>query len=149
LLVSSTASAQTISLQSSRSQIGFTGGASIDPEQGFVGVFWRSPEIGGRLHLRPGIEGGFGSGLRLGTINIDFMVRFPLGGSGWELVQGGGPTIVIAKFDGFDGDDTELGAGGSYVIGFAHTSGFLTEFRIGGGGNVPSLKMAAGFAFGF
>jgi hypothetical protein len=149
LSVSSSADAQTISSQSTRSQIGFTGGASIDPEQGFVGVFWRTPEIGGRFHLRPGIEGGFGSDLRLATINIDFLARFPLGASGWEFVQGGGPAIVIARFDAFGRRETELGAGGSYIIGFAHDSGFLGEFRIGGGGNVPSLKMAAGFAIGF
>jgi hypothetical protein len=149
LLLSSTANAQTISLQSSRWQIGFTGGASIDPEQGFVGVFWRSPEIGSRFHLRPGIDGGFGNDVRIGTINIDFIPRFGLGGSGWDLVQGGGPTIAILKFSTSAGSDTELTAGGSYIIGFAHDSGFLTEFRIGGGGNVPSLKIGAGFAFGF
>lgn len=144
------ASAQTITLQQSRWQIGFTGGASIDPEQGFVGVFWQSPEIGGRFRLRPGIEGGFGNDLRLGTINIDFMAHFPLGTSGWSLVQGGGPTIVIAKFDdGFVESGTDLSAGGSYILGFAHDSGFLLEFRIGGGGNVPSLKIGAGIAIGF
>jgi hypothetical protein len=149
LSVSSGADAQTISSQSARSQIGFTGGASIDPEQGFVGVFWRSAEIGGRFHLRPGIEGGFGGDLRLATINVDFIARFPLGASGWEFVQGGGPAIVIARFDAFARRDTDLGAGGSYIIGFAHDSGLLGEFRIGGGGNVPSLKMTAGFAIGF
>jgi hypothetical protein len=142
--------AQTITLQpSNRSQVGFIGGASIDPEQGFVGVFWRSPEIGRRFHLRPGIDGGFGNDLRLATINIDFMARFPLGSSGWDLVQGGGPAISIVKFDFDGGSETDLGAGGSYIIGFAHDSGFLTEFRVGGGGNVPNLKLAAGFALSF
>jgi hypothetical protein len=149
LALSSTANAQTISVQSSRSQIGFTGGVSIDPEQGFVGVFWRSPEIGSRFHLRPGLDGGFGNDVRIGTINIDFIARFRLGGSGWDLVQGGGPTIAIVKFSSSAGNDSELTAGGSYIIGFAHDSGFLTEFRIGGGGNVPSLKIGAGYALGF
>jgi hypothetical protein len=149
LALSSPANAQTITTQSQRSQIGFTGGVSIDPEQGFVGVFWRTPEIGGRFHLRPGIEGGFGDDLRLATINVDFIARFPLGASGWEFIQGGGPAIVIAKFDFFGRSETDVGAGGSYVLGFAHDSGFLGEFRIGGGGNVPTLKLTAGFALGF
>jgi hypothetical protein len=149
LALSSPANAQTITTQSQRSQIGFTGGVSIDPEQGFVGVFWRTPEIGGRFHLRPGIEGGFGDDLRLATINVDFIARFPLGASGWEFIQGGGPAIVIAKFDFFGRSQTDVGAGGSYVLGFAHDSGFLGEFRIGGGGNVPTLKLTAGFALGF
>jgi len=135
-----------ISIQQPQSQVGFQGGASIDPEQAFVGVFWQSPAIGNRLHLRPGIDGGFGNDLRVATINIDFIVRFSLGSSGWDLVQGGGPVIAITKVDGFEGTDTS--AGGSYLIGFAHDSGFFGEFRIGGG-NTPSLKMGAGFAIKF
>ena len=147
--MSSTAHAQTITVSSPRSQVGFTGGWSIDPEQGFVGVFWRSPEIGGRFHLRPGLEGGFGNDLRLGTVNVDFVARFPLGASGWDFIQGGGPTIVIAKFDYAGGSETDISAGGSYIIGFGHESGFLGEFRIGGGGFVPSLKLTAGYAIAF
>lgn len=149
--VSSPADAQTVSIQSQASQIGFIGGLSVDPEQGFVGVFWQSPEIGNRFHLRPGIDGGFGSDLRLATINIDFIARFPLGASGWNLIQGGGPAVVIARFDGVGrgASSSDVGAGGSYVIGFAHDNGVLAEFRIGGGGNVPSLKIGAGFGIGF
>ena len=141
--------AQTITTSSQRSQVGFTGGLSIDPEQGFVGVFWRSPEIGGRFHQRPGLDGGFGEHVKLATINLDFVARIPLGSSGWEFLQGGGPAIVIARFNGFGGSLTDVGAGGSYVLGFAHDSGFLGEFRVGGGGNVPSLKLSAGYAIGF
>jgi hypothetical protein len=143
----SDAGAQIISTQSTRSQIGFVGGVSIDPEQGFVGVFWETPEIGNRFHLRPGIDGGFGNDLNLATINIDFIAKFALGSSGWKFIQGGGPAIVIVKFDG--SRDTEIGAGGSYIIGFSHITGFLGEFRIGGGGNVPSLKLVAGYSVGF
>ena len=98
--------------------------------------------FGSRLHLRPGIDGGFGNDLRVATINIDFIARFSLGGSGWDLIQGGGPVIAITKFDGFEGTDTS--AGGSYLLGFAHDSGFFSEFRIGGG-NTPTLKMGAGW----
>jgi hypothetical protein len=147
--VSSTADAQTIAIQSTRSQIGFTGGLSIDPEQGFVGVFWRSPDIGGRFHVRPGIEGGFGNDLSVATVNFDFIMRFPIGMSGWDFVQGGGPAVVIIKYDTSGGGSaTDVTAGGSYIIGFTHDSGFLGEFRIGGG-NVPNLKLVAGFALGF
>ena len=142
----STAAEAQISIQSPQSLVGFQGGGSIDPEQAFVGVFWQSPPIGNRLHLRPGIDGGFGGGVRVATINIDFIARFSLGASGWDLIQGGGPVIAITKIDGFEGTDTS--AGGSYLIGFAHDSGFFGEFRIGGG-NTPSLKMGAGYAVRF
>lgn len=145
LALSSAAEAQ-VSIQSPQSLVGFQGGASIDPEQGFVGVFWQSPPIGNRLHLRPGIDGGFGGGVRVATINVDFIARFSLGTSGWDLIQGGGPVIALTKIEGFE--DTDVSAGGSYVIGFAHDAGFFTEFRIGGG-NSPSLKLGAGWAIEF
>jgi hypothetical protein len=146
LLLSSPANAQIMQSTARESHVAFVAGVSIDPEQGLLGVFWQSPEIGGRFHLRPGIDGGFGSDLKLATINIDFIARFPLGASGWDLIQGGGPAVVIARYDFVGGRATDVGAGGSYVIGFAHDSGFLGEFRIGGGGNVPTLKMSAGYA---
>jgi hypothetical protein len=146
LLTPALTAAQPPTTQSNTSAIGFQGGASIDPEQGFVGVFWESPRIGGRFSLRPGIDGGFGNDLRLATINIDFIARFPIGNSGWNFVQGGGPTIVITKVP--DLDISETSAGGSYIIGFSHDGGFLGEFRIGGG-NVPSLKMSVGYAVHF
>lgn len=146
VFMSSPAQAQTVSVQSTQSQVGFQAGASIDPEQFFVGVFWQSPPIASRFHVRPGVDGGFGSDLRVATINIDFIARFPLGGSGWNLIQGGGPAIVLTKIDGFEGTDTS--AGGSYILGFAHDAGFFGEFRIGGG-NVPALKMGAGWGIRF
>lgn len=130
-----------------QSSISFSGGASIDPKQVYAGVAWESPDIGGRFRLRPGIDGGFGDGLRLGTINIDLVVRFPLGQTGWSLLQGGGPTITIAKLTGeFAGVDREIHAGGSYLFGFQHDNGFFTEFRVGGGNYVPQLKIGVGWA---
>jgi hypothetical protein len=128
-----------------QSGVGFTGGASIDPEQVYVGVFWQSPAIGGNFRIRPGLDGGFGNDLRLGTINIDFTYSFPLGQSPWRFVTGGGPAIVLINYsnDGIE-TGTEVTAGGSYIFGFAHEEGFFAEFRVGGG-NVPSLKMGAGW----
>jgi hypothetical protein len=128
-----------------QSAVGFTGGASIDPEQVYVGVFWQSPPIGGNFRIRPGLDGGFGNDLRLGTINIDFTYSFSLGQSPWRFVTGGGPAIVLISYadDAFD-TGTEVTAGGSYIFGFAHDGGFFAEFRVGGG-NVPALKMGAGW----
>ena len=147
VLVSSVAQAQTVSLQPTpQALVGFQGGASIDPEQVYVGVFWQTPPIANRFRFRPGIDGGFGNDLRLAAINIDFIARFPLGTSRWELIQGGGPVIVLTKFDGVSGTDTS--GGGSYVFGFAHQGGFFGEFRISGG-NTPSLKMGVGYGLKF
>jgi len=130
-----------------QSSISFSGGASIDPEQVYTGVAWESPDIGGRFRVRPGIDGGFGDGLRLGVINLDFIVKFPLGSSAWSLIQGGGPAITITKFTGpFEDIPRDIGAGGSYLFGLQHANGFFTEFRLGGGGNVPQLKLGIGWA---
>ena len=129
-----------------QSSIGFSGGASIDPKQVYAGVAWESPDIGGRFRLRPGIDGGFGDGLRLGTINLDLIVKFPLGQTGWSLIQGGGPTITISKFTGeFEAASREIHAGGSYLFGFQNDNGFFAEFRVGGGNYVPQLKIGVGW----
>lgn len=130
-----------------QSSINFNGGVSIDPEQVYAGVSWESADIGGRFRIRPGIDGGFGDGLRLATINLDLIVKFPLGRSAWTLVQGGGPVISIAQLTGgFEDAPRELRAGGSYLFGFQHDNGFFTEFRVGGGGFVPQLKIGVGWA---
>lgn len=130
-----------------QSSISFSGGASIDPKQVYAGVAWESPDLGGRFRLRPGIDGGFGDGLRLGTINLDLVVKFPLGQTGWSLIQGGGPTITISKFTGeFEAAPREIHAGGSYLFGFQNDSGFFAEFRVGGGNYVPQLKIGVGWA---
>jgi len=146
LFLGSTARAQTVAIQTPKSAVGFHGGATIDPEQVYVGVFWQTPPIANRFHLRPGIDGGFGNDLRLAAINIDFIARFPLGNTGWDLIQGGGPVIVLTKVNGFEG--TETSGGGSYLLGFQHRSGFFSEFRIGGG-STPNLKMGAGYLLKF
>jgi hypothetical protein len=153
-LVATTIAACLFSLASAaadaQSSISFSGGASIDPEQVYAGVAWESPDIGGRFRLRPGIDGGFGDGLRLANINIDLMVKFPLGTSAWSLIQGGGPTITVSKFSGdFEDAGAELHAGGSYLLGFQHTNGFFAEFRVGGGSFVPQLKLGVGWAVEF
>ena len=130
-----------------QSSISFSGGGSVDPEQFYGGVAWESPDIGGRFRLRPGIDGGVGDGLRLATINVDISVRFPLGQTGWSLVQGGGPVIAIARFDDeLVAGETEVTAGVSYLFGFAHDNGFFAEFRTGGGGWVPAFKFGAGWS---
>lgn len=132
---------------SAQSSIHFNGGASIDPTQVYGGVSWESPDIGGRFRIRPGIDGGIGDGLRLAGINLDLLVKFPLGSSGWSLIQGGGPVITLTKFaEPFDDEPLEVHAGGSYLFGFQHDNGFFTEFRVGGGGFVPQLKLGVGWS---
>jgi hypothetical protein len=129
-----------------QSSIALNGGGSIDPQQVYVGVAWESPDIGGRIRFRPGLDGGFGDGLRLGTVNIDIVAAFQLGTTKWTLIQGGGPVISLARYDDIENAPIEVHAGGSYLFEMRHDSGFFAEFRLGGGGFTPNLKFGAGWA---
>jgi hypothetical protein len=130
--------------------IGFGGGGSIDPEQGYVSVWYQSRDVAGNFRFRGGVDGGFGGGYRIATFNIDFLYFMPLGQSPWKFVTGGGPALAMTRFADdevaeFYGVGTEVSGGYSYLFGFAHDAGFFTEFRLGGG-NVPSMKFGAGWA---
>ena len=75
--------------------IGFQGGATVDPEQIFVGTHLETGDFFPGLRFRPGIDGSWGGGYSLATVNIEFIYRTPLGRSGWTMYQGGGPAIVL------------------------------------------------------
>jgi hypothetical protein len=123
--------------------VGFYGGATVDPEQAYGGVFWQSGDIFGGLRLRPGIDGGVGEGLRIASINFDFVYGFALGLSGWTLYQGGGPSVVITRWPDFEESDTSVGA--HYLFGFGHDSGFFSEIRLGSG-NAQTFSIGVGWA---
>jgi hypothetical protein len=123
--------------------IGFQGGVTVDPEQVYGGVFWQSDDLFGGLRLRPGIDGATGDGYRIGTIGLDFIYGIPLGTSGWTLITGGGPSVVLTRVPDFDFEDTGVGA--HYLFGFGHDSGFFTEVRLGSG-KEQQLKLGIGWA---
>ena len=132
--------------------LGFVGGGTVDPEQLYVGTFFETPAIGRSVHVRPGVDGSWGGGLRIASINVDIINRSDLG-SGWQFYTGGGPIILITRVDDPSSvtdpravDDVTGGLAG--VIGFAHPSGFMVEFRFGRARNAPSLKFGAGFRIG-
>jgi hypothetical protein len=120
--------------------IGFQGGGTIDPEQFFVGTHFETPEIFQNFRFRPGIDGSFGGDLALAAINIEFLYYLDLGRSGWALYQGGGPAVVFLR----QNDNTSTHAGSFATFGFAHESGFFTDFKLGGG-TAPTLKFAVGY----
>jgi hypothetical protein len=120
--------------------IGFQGGVSIDPEQAFVGTHFETGELFPNFRFRPGIEGGFGGDFSLATINVEFLYYLSLGRSAWSMYQGGGPAVVFLRLN----DDTSVHAGSFFTFGFAHESGFFTDFRVGAG-NAPTLKFGVGY----
>jgi len=131
--------------------VGFVGGGSVDPEQFYVGTFFETPAIARSVHVRPGVDGGWGGDLRIASINIDVIHRTDVG-SGWQFYTGGGPLILITKVDPGALNPPlirdEVTGGLAAVLGFAHPGGFLFEFKYGRARNGPSLKFGAGIKIG-
>ena len=132
--------------------VGFVGGATIDPEQFFVGAFFETPAIAETVHFRPGVSLGSGESLRIVSVNIDFVYKSDES-SGWRFVTGGGPVIRITRFDdpldtaeAINGRDISGGLIG--MLGVEHNSGFFAEFKFGGTDSGPNLLFGAGFRFG-
>jgi hypothetical protein len=131
--------------------VGFVGGATIDPEQIYAGSFFETPSIGGTIHIRPGVEGSWGDGVRIAAINVDIIHRGQIGG-GWQFYTGGGPTVSILRLttDNVPGTVTgnELTGGFTALFGFTHPNGFLVEVRYGSAAGGPSLKFGVGVQVG-
>jgi hypothetical protein len=141
--LASSAAASVLFLITARAEaqgIGFQGGGTVDPEQGFVGSHIETPEIFQNFRFRPGVDGAFGGDFSLAAINIEFLYYIPLGGSGWALYQGGGPAVLFLR----QNDNTSTHAGSFATFGFAHESGFFTDFKLGGG-MAPTLKFGVGY----
>ena len=129
--------------------VGFQGGMTINPEQVYVGTHVELPLGSDQLVLRPAIDGGFGSGLRVAAIGAEIQYRIELGNSGWRLSQGFGPGVYVARFaSGFaDEEATDVSGAWTYAFGIVHEGGFFTEFKGGGSRSfaIPMLRIGAGF----
>ena len=119
--------------------IGFQAGATVDPEQVFVGTHFETGELFQNFRFRPGIDGSFGGDFSLATLNIEFLYHVPVGRS-WSVYQGGGPAVVFIR----QNDRTSTHAGSFFTFGFAHENGFFTDFKLGTG-TAPTLKFGVGF----
>ena len=140
--VISVASVAVLLLVSGRAQaqgIGFQGGATVDPEQAFVGTHFETGELFQNVRFRPGIDGQFGGDDSRATLNIEFLYHFQIGRV-WSVYQGGGPAVVFIRRN----DETSTHAGTFITFGFAHENGFFTDFRLGNG-SVPTLKFQVGY----
>ena len=59
--------------------VGFQGGATINPEQVYVGTHLEVPLGSDDFLIRPAIDGGFSEDLILATITVEFLYRVDLG----------------------------------------------------------------------
>ncbi len=121
--------------------VGFTGGATVDPGQAYVGSYIESALIGGHLRLRPGIDGAFGGEVSEALIDFVFLYEIPFAPfSPWFVYQGSGPTVAIARVN------NERHASGGFlgIFGIGNKNGFFFEVKVSGGGG-PTLRAGIGY----
>jgi hypothetical protein len=131
------------SAQAARAQdFGIRGGASVDPDQAYIGAHANVGPLGRRVWFRPNLELGIGDDVTLTSLNFEFVYRHPVRNSPWTLYGGGGPAINIYKFE----RDTDAEAGFNIVGGVEHANRVFFEVKFGIEGR-PDLKIGVGVTF--
>lgn len=126
---------------------GLRGGLSINPDQIFVGAHINAGQFARRVRFQPSFEIGFGNDRVVGSINLDALYTFRL--RGWQPYLGGGLGIAVIDADRHQrGDDFNVEAGLNLVGGFEYGTHrlLILELRVGVG-DIPDLKVTAGFGF--
>lgn len=119
-------------------------GASISPDQVFVGGQYEFGPVSERLWIQPNADLGFGDNVTLVAMNFDVVYRKAIGQrSTWTAFAGGGPAMNWYRFDGFS--QTEMGV--NVVGGVRHAKGLFTEVRLGFLDS-PDWRFGAGYTFG-
>jgi hypothetical protein len=124
--------------------VGVRAGASVDPDQFYIGGHVETPAIVDHVHLRPNLEVGFGDHVTLVAVNIEAVYKYPLHRSPWTLYGGGGPAINYYNFEN-DVSDTE--GGFNFVGGLENDRGLFFEIKFGAWDS-PDLKFGVGYTFG-
>jgi hypothetical protein len=119
-------------------------GASVDPDQVYVGAHVETGALIERLAFKPNIEVGFGDNVTLAAFNFEFVWKFPpRGGGPWTFYAGAGPAINLYQVEG-PGDDAEPGF--NFLGGLENDRGFFFEFKVGAD-NSPDFKFGVGMTF--
>jgi opacity protein-like surface antigen len=135
----------------SATSIGPRIGFSVDPDQLVLGGQLKVPEVAPKISFDPSLELGVGDDVTLLDLGFNLHYNFDLKDSRWTPYVGAGVSVVFIHFDNVPGDDSDTDIGGNIIVGAAvPTKGgnqFFAELKFGLGGNVPSLKMVAGWNF--
>jgi hypothetical protein len=120
---------------------GVRAGASVDPDQFYVGGHYETQALVERLHFKPNLEVGFGNDVTAVGVNLEFVYKIPIDGP-WNLYAGGGPALNIYSFD----DDSETNGGLNLLFGAETTNGLFFEVKLGAIDS-PDLKFGVGFTW--
>jgi hypothetical protein len=125
---------------------GLRAGASVDPDQFYLGGHYESNALVNRLYFKPNAELGFGDDITTIALNFEFVYKFPLNRP-WSLYAGGGPALNIYSFDDRSGDDDSDAEGGlNFLFGAETSRGLFFEMKIGAIDS-PELKFGVGYTW--
>jgi hypothetical protein len=119
---------------------GVRGGASVNPDQGYLGAHFETGPLVEHLHFRPNLEFGFGDDVTTTSVNLEFVYKWPLKRSPWTFYAGGGPAINLYHVD----DATDAQGGLNLLGGLEHDDGFFFEVKAGTFDS-PDLKAGVGY----
>lgn len=120
---------------------GVRAGASVNPDQFYVGGHVETAPIVDRLHFRPNAEIGFGDDLTTIALNLEFIYKAPIN-SDWTLYGGAGPAVNFYSFD----DDTTTDGGLNFLFGAETATGLFFEIKLGAIDS-PEMKFGVGYTW--
>jgi hypothetical protein len=123
-------------------------GASLDPDQFYLGGHLEAGPLIERLWFRPNLEIGIGDNRTVVAFNGEFTYWIPLERNEWSAYVGAGPALNLINFDEDSpgGDDTDAEGGFNILLGLGHIGGLFTELKVGALRS-PDLKFGVGFTF--
>jgi hypothetical protein len=121
--------------------VGVRAGASVDPDQFYLGGHYETPALVEQLHFRPNVEVGFGDDITALGLNLEFVYKIPIDGP-WSLYAGGGPALNVYSFN----DNSETDGGLNFVFGAETSNGLMFEVKVGAIDS-PELKFGVGFTW--
>jgi hypothetical protein len=125
---------------------GLRAGASVDPDQFYLGGHYESNALVNRLYFKPNAELGFGDDITTIALNFEFVYKFPLDRP-WSLYAGGGPALNVYSFgDRFGDDDSNAEGGLNFLFGAETSRGLFFEMKIGAIDS-PELKFGVGYTW--
>ncbi|MBI2819899.1 MAG: hypothetical protein HYX73_07960 [Acidobacteria bacterium] len=127
---------------------GLRAGASLDPDQFYLGGHVEVGPLIERLWFRPNLEVGIGSNRTLAAFNGEFAYWIPLDRNEWGVYIGAGPALNLIRFeeDRFGNRGTEAEGGFNILLGLGHSGGLFTELKVGALRS-PELKFGVGYTF--
>jgi hypothetical protein len=120
---------------------GVRAGASVDPDQFYLGGHYETRPLVEQLYFRPNVEVGFGDDITAVGMNLEFVYKIPIDGP-WNLYAGGGPALNIYSFN----DESETDGGLNVLFGAETSNGLFFEVKLGAIDS-PDLKFGVGYTF--